>query len=324
MKTTYFATLCFCIVIGWQAFAQEPLITQYNQNPYFINPAAGGTTTPNELMLGYRNQWNGFDGSPKTLFLGGYYSIEGKEKYTSRTKYVLTTTLGTNLKQIGKDTLANKRSILKGIDRYISKIASNKHVWGGNLTYDSYGIFKHISLGGSYSYHLPIDIKHRLVLGLMPTLYQIGIDRSIGNADQAIVNYNSKTLFNLKIGSWFYGDKYYAGFSVANILSNSLSTPTYYLTGGYKFELENEIDLTPSVLLKSGGSTTIQADMNIKATYKQIAFGSLGWRSNQTLLLMAGIHIKQCRLSYSFDLPQTNPSRIDANSHEIWLNWLWK
>jgi Type IX secretion system membrane protein PorP/SprF len=88
--------------------------------------------------------------------------------------------------------------------------------------------------------------------------------------------------------------------------------------------LENELDLTPSVLLKSGGNTTIQADLNIKATYKKIAFGSIGWRSNQTLLFMAGVNIKQCRLSYSFDLPPTNASRINANSHEIWLSWAWK
>jgi hypothetical protein len=224
MKITYFSTLCLCLLLSLETFAQEPLLTQYNQNPYFINPAAGGTTNAKELMLGYRNQWNGFEGSPKTLFLGGYYSIEGKEKDTRRrTKDLLTTTLGTKLKEIGidtlpKDSLANKPQLTNELPKrrnFMVRIASHKHVWGGNLTYDTYGIFNHLSLGGSYSFHLPLDSKHRLVLGIMPMLYQTRIDQSISNTDQAVINYNSQTLFNLKIGSWLYADKYYAGFSVA-------------------------------------------------------------------------------------------------------------
>ena len=69
-KTIFFISV---VILGWNANAQQlPIYSQFYFNDYIINPAATGLGDASMVQLGFRNQWTGFTGAPKTFSLGGY------------------------------------------------------------------------------------------------------------------------------------------------------------------------------------------------------------------------------------------------------------
>lgn len=55
---------------------QDPLYTQYINNPFVLNPAYAGTTSNLNASLSYRKQWAGFEGSPATINANGHLSLQ--------------------------------------------------------------------------------------------------------------------------------------------------------------------------------------------------------------------------------------------------------
>jgi type IX secretion system PorP/SprF family membrane protein len=75
MKTTLTLlalSLCVCLSLKAQ---QDPLYSQYLNNPFVLNPAYAGLTNNLNLSLNYRTQWAGIEGSPKTANLNGHISL---------------------------------------------------------------------------------------------------------------------------------------------------------------------------------------------------------------------------------------------------------
>jgi len=64
----------FCIIVLWlfslKALSQQyPWWTQYRGNQILLNPGFCGTKRLVDARVNYRNQWTGFEGSPKTTVL---------------------------------------------------------------------------------------------------------------------------------------------------------------------------------------------------------------------------------------------------------------
>src|SRR5882672_9984639 len=54
---------------------QDPLYSQYLNNPFVLNPAYAGLTDNLNLSISYRSQWTGLEGSPKTVNANGHISL---------------------------------------------------------------------------------------------------------------------------------------------------------------------------------------------------------------------------------------------------------
>lgn len=70
--------LTFILLVASFIFAmaqQDPLYSQYINNPLVINPAYGGFTKNLNASVSYRQQWTGFEGSPKTMNANGHISL---------------------------------------------------------------------------------------------------------------------------------------------------------------------------------------------------------------------------------------------------------
>ncbi len=52
------------------ALKAQAVYNHYHLNQFLLNPAATGFNGQSQLLFNYRNQWAGFDGSPKVLTLG--------------------------------------------------------------------------------------------------------------------------------------------------------------------------------------------------------------------------------------------------------------
>ena len=72
----YFLSLIFFVAAAATAFAQQdPLYSQYFNNPLLINPAFAGSTDRLYLGLAYRAQWAGIDGGPTTFNFNGHIAL---------------------------------------------------------------------------------------------------------------------------------------------------------------------------------------------------------------------------------------------------------
>jgi len=66
----------FFLLGGLAALAQQdPLYSQYINNPLLINPAYSGSTTDLAASVMYRKQWAGFDGSPVTMNANAHMAL---------------------------------------------------------------------------------------------------------------------------------------------------------------------------------------------------------------------------------------------------------
>jgi type IX secretion system PorP/SprF family membrane protein len=73
MKTLIFISF---MLLAMSALAQQdPLYSQYMLNPLLINPSYAGLNNNFNGMIGYRTQWTGLEGQPKTMNASAHTSI---------------------------------------------------------------------------------------------------------------------------------------------------------------------------------------------------------------------------------------------------------
>ena len=73
-----YISLCIVCLLPFLGIGQQDIIlTNYNFNAMFFNPAAAGSTgeEAGSAILNYRNQWMGIEGSPQTILLGGEVNL---------------------------------------------------------------------------------------------------------------------------------------------------------------------------------------------------------------------------------------------------------
>ncbi|KQN32483.1 hypothetical protein ASE92_17950 [Pedobacter sp. Leaf41] len=143
---------------------------------------------------------------------------------------------------------------------------------------DKLGAQRNQSVYGNYAYRIRLnaDGTSRLAFGLGVGAVQLGIDGAMLNPnDPEIyqpVGLQSTILPDARAGVYFANDRFYAGFSADNLVSQYIDIdryafiaqpkPHYYLTAGTLIPLSKDILLKPSFLLKDdrGGPTSL--DLN--------------------------------------------------------------
>ena len=196
---------------------QLPFFSQYNLNHYVINPAATGTSDNFPVAFSYRKQWASIPQSPTVQYLSA-----NMEVYKS---------MGAGIKLLNYTTGPMKKT-------------------GAELT---------------YSYHIAFDNDMNLSFGLSGLLYQFHLgksDLSIEDVnDMAFTGKDNMFVVDAIFGTYLYGENYYAGISVPQLFNRNVDLKTdeivqekqvrhYYVHGGYKFEINRDLTLEPSTLIK--------------------------------------------------------------------------
>ena len=87
MRVSITLLLFFASLISFKLSAQQqPQYTHYILNHFAINPAVAGGKPCLDATLGYRNQWVGFEGAPKTAF-GSFHTSFGTNKFNPNNKH---------------------------------------------------------------------------------------------------------------------------------------------------------------------------------------------------------------------------------------------
>lgn len=288
------AALLSIIILSFQSNAQQdPQFTQYMYNMSVINPAYA-TAEEGILNLGglYRTQWVGLEGAPKTGSFFAHTPINDK--------------------------------IEMGI----------------SFTNDNIGdVVNENNIYADFAYVLPVGIESKISFGVKAgvTLFDTnfnGFQLQSGGAstDQAFDENISRAFPNLGIGAFFFTDTYYLGLSAPNMLSTKhlenengikatgVQNVHYFLTGGYVFDIDNDIKLKPAFMARGVKGAPLAIDITANVLINEKLEAGLGYRLDDAISALVSFRIKpELRVGYAYDYTTTNLGDFNSGSHEIFI-----
>jgi len=216
-----------------------------------------------------------------------------------------------------------------------------KNGFGAIILNDKTGPRKRTGIQLSFAHHLQVNEGAKLSFGLAGMMYQHVLDMNkltpLEPGDNALKGGKEKSVApDFAFGVYYYADKYYAGFSINQLFQTKThffksvmfqtkthffkSVRHYFLTGGYKFEINEDIDIEPSVLIKAVAKAPTQLDINAKAFYKDLYWLGLSFRGKESIVTMLGVIAKnKYIIGYSLDITLTQIRKYSTGSHEIYF-----
>lgn len=278
---------------------QDPMYSQYMFNQLSVNPAYAGVREMLTMTALYRKQWMGVSGAPTTVT----FSAD-------------------------------------------SPIRNQKMALGFNLVSDQIGISKTMVINLSYAYRIMFSNGGRLSLGLQGGINQYRADYSsvntsydnAGPADGAFAKSTSSIFPNFGFGAYYHTGKFFIGAAVPKMIKNNLAgtnSPTIdftsypnrqnrhmFITTGYTFDLNQDWDLRPSLLLKGVHGAPLEMDINVNAWWKNKVGGGLSYRTADAVVIMLQFQVKdEFQFGYSYDMTTSKFSGTNRGSHELMLRY---
>ena len=272
-----------------------PLSDHYKYDALAINPAFAGCHEALSATLSYRNQWVGFTDSPKSQMLSVHTPL-----YNDR---------------IGLGLLVEKNSL---------------------------GIFKETSFIGNYAYRMEVrDGKLALGLGFGATIHNIAWNELVATDANDVLLMNTPTsvvLPEFSLGAYYYTKKYFIGISIPMFLSHELNQSSgkyktsnkfsgynYFFSGGYEVNINPQVKLLPSMLIKYHPNNAVQIDYNAQISLKDRFWLGIGYRNRDILVGMLQCQLNyQIRMAYSYDLEFGKIGKYTNGSHEIVLSYVFR
>ena len=307
-----------CLLTAGETRAQQNIqFTQYIFNSMSVNPAYTGYKEEWFGQLGLRSQWVGLDGAPQT----GLLSIDG---------------------------------VVDPINK--------RHGLGMQITADKLGPQSATSAYANYAFRLRLNEEdtQRLSFGIGAGVTQYSLDGAllepIDIGDQVIpAGKISNWVPDVRFGVYYYNPKWYAGVSVMDLLSGDQSNNIFrwegtttdnlrrkrhmYFIGGALFNLNQGLDLRPSLLVKEDFRGPTSLDVNAMFIFGQRFWLGAGWRTGVTVFkreynrvsgnslsgrnsfsAVTQIYVTNAlRIGYSYDHIVSRLSNVQNGSHEITL-----
>ncbi len=316
------------------AFAQQrPHYTQYILNNYILNPALSGIENYTDVKLSARDQWVGLNGAPQTF----YFTIQGpigkKDYRTNATSFDIP----------GENP--------RGKAYWESYTAAEPHHGIGMMVInDKTGSFNRFTADVTYAYHIGLNPTTNLAGGFSAGITRIGIDRSktdfSGSGDPndpaagaAYDGYINKTRPDIGVGLWLYSRDYFVGFSAQQVVPQKFTfaddaitstsgklIPHLFLTGGYRFLLNDDINATPSLMFKyvqGSSNNNFQVETNIKLQYRDLFWVGGSFRYQDGYAGMLGVNVSNAfNVGYAYDFTTTNLNTVSRGTHEIVLGFI--
>ncbi|MGB7842162.1 MAG: type IX secretion system membrane protein PorP/SprF [Salinimicrobium sp.] len=283
-----FTVACIALFSLKGSAQQDPMYTQYMYNMSVINPAYA-IDDLGILNVGglYRNQWAGMDGAPETV---NFFAHTG---FTDR---------------------------LEG---------------GLSIVHDEIGeIVKENNLYADINYVLPVTENSKLSFGVKAglTFFDANLTNlETGNnvTDPAAQNI-SETFPNFGVGAYWFGDNYYVGLSAPNLFNaKHLENETglarlgeenihYFLTGGYVFDLTENVKLKPAFMVRAVESAPLSVDVTANVLLYNRFEAGIAYRFDETVSGLVNFRVTpELRIGYAYDYTTGNLSDFNDGTHEI-------
>ncbi len=269
---------------------QLPQFTQYMYNTIAINPAYAGSRNALSIVGLNRNQWAGFDGGPQTQTL----SIH-------------------------------------------SPLRNEKIGLGFSLINDKSGYENFTYAFADFSYTIKASDDVNVSFGLKAGMTYYKLAEELYNATEV----NQDPYFNDKLNRWnsnfgagilFHSDRWYAGLSMPKMINHDLNNDTefaalerihYYAIGGYVFDLNDNLKLKPSFMMKYTEGVAISTDLTANFLFNEKFWlgGSYRFNGEQNAVgaLVDFQVTDQFRVGYTYEIPTGEIRPYTSGSHEILL-----
>jgi type IX secretion system PorP/SprF family membrane protein len=280
------------LYIGLGAMAQQsPHYTQYMFNDFVINPAIAGVFDYYQIRTNHRFQWAGITDPPLTNSL----SIYGPH----------------------------------------AKLPMG---FGGYIYNDATGPTSRTGITGSYAYNVEINKDIRISGGLSMGLQQYKLDGTQLTAKDLTDLKIQPVVFSTyipdaSIGFYAYADEWYAGLSIAQLFNNNLKIfeeksglnklkSHFYLTGGYKYKIDRDFTVEPSVIIKGTAPKVFQFDISSRVIYQEMVWGGLSYRLKDAISVLVGyIHDEKFYFGYAYDIGVSDLRKYNSGTHEIMIGY---
>jgi type IX secretion system PorP/SprF family membrane protein len=215
---------------------------------------------------------------------------------------------------------------------FAHKAVSEQWGLGASLIVDQAGPVTETNAYADLAYTLNFNKDRRLAFGLKlgATFHDIGLSNlTVFDPDDPFFSENvSSVTPNFGAGVFYYTNRFYAGFSVPNLLEathlnvNGIllgsETQHFFLTSGMVFPLSEKVVLKPSFLLKSAFGAPLSLDLNVNTRlYDRLELG-VSYRTDDSVSGLINFQItRTLRIGYAYDyiLSEINP--FGASSSEL-------
>lgn len=317
MKLKHIAGMILLVGLSFikEAQAQQNIqFTQYIFNSLSVNPAYAGYKEEWFGQFALRSQWQGLDGAPKT----GQVSIDG-----------------------------------------ILDPGSKRHGLGFQVGADKLGPQSATSIYANYAFRLRLDDMDtkRLSFGIGIGASQYSLNGAlldpIEGGDPTVLGGSESVISpDLRFGVHYSSENWYAGLSIMDLLSGDKSNSIFkydnsnfniarkrhlYLIAGTLIDLDNDLKLRPSILVKEDFKGPTSLDLNAMLIFADRFWVGAGYRTGMTLWekdyqqgqslsklnsisAIAQFYVNdRLRIGYSYDYILSELSSLQNGTHEITL-----
>jgi type IX secretion system PorP/SprF family membrane protein len=283
---------------GVQLSAQQDAhFTHYMYNQTYFNPAFAGLSNSNSFMAIHRSQWFGYDGSlnsggaPTTQFIS----------YNGRT------------------------SLWNG-------------GFGAYLVNDNLGPTNNLELQLSGSFVIDLNERSSLTFGLKAGFFSTTLnfdDLTVVDPNDNLVGVTgteSQINPDLGFGILYRNGNFFGGLSANHLLepefdfgndqiSNQL-VRHYYVMAGYDYALNQEVTITPTLLIKNTRLEQFSWDLTVIAKVREKLWFGAAYRDSESASALIGYRLLQDRslsLGYAFDFVINDAANKAPTSQELML-----
>lgn len=289
----FFLTVIFLLLIYSSSDAQyQALSDYYVSNPLLINPSLSGSQENLSVGLNYRNQWVGFEGTPKTFTA----TVDAPVFFNK---------IGIGL-GIRQDQIAISKET-----QIITSYAYRIKLYNGIVAIGIGANFKFFSANWS---QLKINDVEETVF-----------TQDVHN--QLVTNFGIGTFYSTK--KYFLGfsiplllhEEYEARSGMLDTKID-FAEINYFLTGGGILKLNENLNLFPSLMLRYGNINDLQLELNSHLIIKKKLWMGLSYRTKETMTLILQFQLnKQLKIGYASNINLGFPGLENSDSHEIMVKY---
>lgn len=289
MRKIYLGLLLTLGLLSEVSAQQDPHYTQYMYNMSVMNPAYAGSKENLSMGLLHRRQWIELEDAPTTSTLFGHSPV-------------------------GKNV---------GL--------------GLSVVSDKIGPVEENNVYGDFSYTLKLGGEHKLALGVKAglTLHNVALNSRIASTlpdptDGVFGADVSNSYFNFGTGAFYYTNKYYLGLSVPNMMrakhldfegrSYGSETSHYFFTGGYVFDINENVKFKPFFMAKSSFEAPASWDVSTNFMFKDKFEIGGTYRLDDSFGAMVNYAITpSLKIGYAYDHIVSDLKVTTPSSHEVIL-----
>ena len=283
------------LLISVSSFGQQdPMFTQYMNNPQLINPAYTGSQDNLNFNGIFRKQWVG-----------------------AAIPWAPTTT------SLSISSPFNSINVGVGLDFGYDDVGPMSLI--GIFTDYAY----HIKFDNGAKLSLGLKAGFNYYQENLIGLYTYEYDNYL-----ALHSETNKLLFNTGVGVYYYTDKYFIGASIPTLVRNSLveldntnlilarKEQHLFLTSGYEFELNTLFKLKPTVMFRMVNGAPVSAEVSATANFADKMWLGLMYRFGDAMAIHARFEVQDgFQIGYSYDLTTSELNHYSSGTHEIFFSY---